>query len=264
MSGRLGAAVALTVTLAVATSAQQPAAPAGGRGAAPSPWASAPVDMTGYWVAVVTEDWEWRMVTPKKGDYASVPLSPEGRKLADQWDVSRDGSCEAFGAAALMRTPTRLHITWQDPNTLKIDTDAGQQTRLFRFAAAGAAPAAPGERTLQGVSVADWDRTGGAAIGPFGAGGGQRGGGRGGSQWAPLRVVTTNMRGGWLRRNGVPYSEATQLTEHFIRFADGADEWLSVVARVEDPRYLTQAFVTSSQFRREADGSKWKPSPCRA
>jgi hypothetical protein len=265
----VGAAAALAMTLGVAIAAQQPPGPPGGRGrgaAPPSPQAGAPVDMTGSWVSVITEDWEWRMVTPRKGDYASVPLSPEGRKIADAWDVSRDGACDAYGAAGLMRLPLRLRITWQDANTLKIETDAGQQTRLLRFETpAPAVTAAAAERTLQGVSVADWDRSGGAAIGPFGAGGGVRGGGagRGGARWAPLRVVTTGLRGGWLRRNGVPYSDATQLTEYFIRFADGPDEWMTVVSRVEDPRYLTQPFITSSQFRREADGSKWKPSPCR-
>jgi hypothetical protein len=262
MSFRLGATALLVASLVTTMAAQQPGPPAGGRGGAqPSPWATAPVDLTGYWVSVVTEDWQWRMVTPKKGDYASVPMSAEGRKIADQWDISKDGSCEAYGAAGLMRMPTRLHITWQDPSTLKIETDAGQQTRLLRF---GAPPAAGGERTLQGHSVAEWDRGGGGGIGAFGGGGrGGRGGG-GATTWAPLKVTTTNLRGGWLRKNGVPYSEATQLTEHFVRFGDGPEEWFSVITRVEDPRYLSQPFITSSQFKREPDGSKWKPSPCKA
>ena len=68
-----------------------------------TPQASAPIDLTGYWVSIVNEDWRWRMVTPPKGDYASVPISPEGRKVADTWDASKDGSCLAFGAAGLMR-----------------------------------------------------------------------------------------------------------------------------------------------------------------
>ena len=113
--------------------AQQP--PAGGRGAqAPqTPSASAPIDLTGYWVSVVNEDWRWRMVTPPKGDYASVPMTDEARKVADTWDVSKDGQCDAYGAAGLMRMPTRLHITWEGDNVLKIETDAGQQTRRLLF-----------------------------------------------------------------------------------------------------------------------------------
>ena len=88
--------------------------PGGGRGqqTRQAPRAAAQIDLTGYWVSVVNEDWRWRMVTPPKGDYSSVPMTDEARKLADAWDVSKDGRCEAYGAAALMRMPTRLHITW--------------------------------------------------------------------------------------------------------------------------------------------------------
>jgi hypothetical protein len=79
-----------------------------------------------------------------------------------------------------------------------------------------------------------------------------------------LKVVTTGMRPGWLQKNGVPYSENTTVTEHFIRFADEGDEWFTVVTIVEDPTYLTQSFITSTNFKREADGSKFKPIACRA
>ncbi len=95
--------------------------------------AEAPVDLTGYWVSVVTEDWPWRMHTPAKGDYASIPLNAEGRRVADLWTDAQDGSCLAFGAAAVLRMPTRVHITWADDSTLKIETDNGAQTRLFHF-----------------------------------------------------------------------------------------------------------------------------------
>src|SRR5579863_4442007 len=90
-----------------------------GRGGPPpaalTPKANAPEDITGYWVAVVTEDWRFRMVTPAKGDYASVPLSPEGRRVADTWDPAKDEAagdqCKSYGAAAIMRVPGRVHIT---------------------------------------------------------------------------------------------------------------------------------------------------------
>src|SRR5256714_13567944 len=98
---------------------------------APTPRAASPIDLTGNWVSLVTEDWRFRMVTPPKGDYASVPLNAEGRKVADTWDPAKDRTdgnvCRAYGAGAIMRMPTRLHITWQDANTLKVETDAGQQ-----------------------------------------------------------------------------------------------------------------------------------------
>src|SRR6187397_2900786 len=130
--------------------AQPPAAPAAQPPATPR--ARAPIDLTGYWVSIVNEDWRWRMVTPPKGDVASVPLNPEGTKVANSWDPATDGSCLAYGAAGLMREPTRVHITWQDDRTIKIETDAGQQTRLLRFDG-GAAPA---QRSLQGHSLAQW------------------------------------------------------------------------------------------------------------
>src|SRR5262249_40757498 len=99
--------------------------------------AGAPIDLTGYWVSVVTEDWRYRMVTPKKGDFASVPLNAEGRKVVEAWDPAKDvasgGGCKAYGAAAVMRVPGRPHGPWQDDTTLKIENDAGQQTRLLHL-----------------------------------------------------------------------------------------------------------------------------------
>ena len=226
-----------------------------GQQQAQTPEAAAPIDLTGYWVSIVNEEWRWRMVTPPKGDYASVPLNDEGRKVADTWTPAMDGRCEAYGAGGLMRMPTRVHITWQGPNTLKIETDAGTQTRLFQFAEAR--PSA--ERSLQGQSVASWEVAGGG-----GRGGRGGGGGRGGPRFGSLKVVTTNLRQGWLRKNGVPYSENTVVTEYFDRFkSTNGDEWFFVTTVVNDPKYLQQEFVTSSHFKKEPDGSKWSPSTCK-
>jgi len=229
-------------------------APPGARGGGPaSARTAAPIDLTGYWVAIVNEDWRWRMVTPPPGDFPGIPLNPAGQKLARSWDPATDGSCQAFGAAALLRMPTRLHITWADENTLSIETDNGQQTRLLHF---GGEPS--GRPSLQGYSSAEWLRPGGRGRGGFGP----RGGGppTGGS----LQVVTTRLSGGWLRRNGVPYSAETTVTEYFDRFPVPDDgEWFAVTTVVEDPTYLRTRFVTSSHFRREADDSGWDPRPCR-
>jgi len=211
---------------------------------------TAPHDLTGYWVAFVTEDWRWRMVTPPKGDYISIPLSDEGRRVAFQWDPKTDGSCKAYGAAGLLHIPTRLNISWQGDDVLKVESDAGQQTRLLRFAPTSA----PGARSLQGYSVAEWE--------PLGAGGAP---GRGGGP-APraLKVVTTNLLEGWLRKNGIPYSDQTTLVEHWDRVAfPNGDVWLTVSQYVSDPKYLTGDYTTSMHFKHEPDGSKWRPSPCR-
>ena len=248
--GRVLAAVLVVAMMAPAVLAQR------GRAAGPGPQAaqpaqtSAPIDLTGYWVSIVNEDWRWRMVTPPKRDVAGVPLNGEGRKVADSWDPATDGSCLAYGAAALMRMPTRLHITWEDENTLRIDTDAGTQTRRLLFNTATAPPAV---KSLQGFSRAEWERVAVRGAAPGGA-----------PASGNLKVVTTNLTGGWLRKNGVPYSDQATVIEYIDRFAAaGNSEWLVVTTAVTDPKYLTQDFVTSTHFRREADGSKWDPTACR-
>jgi hypothetical protein len=238
--------LALFIAASLRAAAQQPAQTQ----AAQTPRAAAPIDLTGYWVSVVTEDWRWRMLTPPKGDYASVPLNVEGRKVADMWDPAKAASdgCKAYGAAGIMRMPGRLHITWENDTTLKIDTDAGRQTRLLRF---DATEKPTGAASWQGLSVASWEL-------PGGRGGRGAAAPRGGS----LKVVTTNLRAGYLRKNGVPYSENAVVTEYFDPHAAYGTEWFTVTTIVDDPRYLTQTFITSSHFKREPDGAKWTPAPC--
>jgi len=225
------------------------------------PRESAPIDLTGQWVAIVNEDWRWRMVTPPKGDYGSIlTLNARGREVADQWEPSQDGSCRAYGAAGLLRMPTRLRIEWDGDDVLRLQTDAGQQTRLLRFAAPGLPQLAAAAPSLQGSSTAQWIRTlpGIGAMG-FGAPGARPP--PGGS----LQVTTTNLSEGWLRRNGVPYSEQTVLNEFFDRFAaPNGEEWLVVTTIVADPVYHNGRFITSSHFKRESGNAKWNPRDCRA
>jgi hypothetical protein len=211
------------------------------RGATPAnAKTAAPIDLSGYWVSVISEDWRFRMVTPPKGDYQTVPMTNEARQVADAWNPAADeaagNQCKAYGAAGIMRVPGRIHVTWQDDNTLRMDTDAGTQTRVFQFAAApkGAQP------SWQGSSAATWDMPG-----------------------RSLKVVTTNLRPGYLRRNGVPYSENAVLTEYFeLAPLPNGGQVLLVTAIVDDPRYLQTPFIVSSQFKKEGDGSKWDPTPC--
>jgi len=277
--------LAFIAALGVSTAAQQPGR--GGRGAPPpqTPQQQAPVDLAGWWVSVVTEDWRWRMVTPKKGDYASMPVNDEGRKVADAWDPAKDeregNACKAYGAAAIMRVPTRLHITWQDDSTLKIDADAGTQTRILRFGDTAIAAAEP---SWQGRSKASWEflgavgggRGGGGGGGGFGGGGGGFNAGPGGGgaaanapppgpRYGSLKVVTDKLKPGYLRKNGVPYTENAVVTEHFDRQTEkNGDVWFTVTAIVEDSKYLNGPYITSSGFKQERDGSKWHATPCTA
>ena len=210
--------------------------------------ALAPYDLTSYWVSIVTEDWRWRMLTAPRGDYTSVPLTPAARAVAGGWDREADvragNACRPYGAGGIMRVPGRLRIEWQDDDTLRVDTDAGTQTRLFHFG--DFAPSV--EPSWQGDSVARWDFTGGAR-GQAPTGG-------------SLRVVTTGLKPGYLRWNGVPYSEDAVITEYYDRHSAFGQEWLTVTSVVEDPLYLTEPFITSTDFRREPDGSRWSPTPC--
>jgi hypothetical protein len=239
----------LTLLLALSPSIH---AQRGGRGGGPPavPKAAAPIDITGYWVSIVTEDWRYRMMTPAKGDFPSIPLNPEGVKAANEWDPAKDeaagNQCRAYGAGAIMRVPGRLHITWQDDNTLKIEMDNGEQTRLFRF---GGVPAQTGEASWQGDSLAQWEFAGGRATG------------RGGD----LKVVTTHLKPGYLQKNGVPYSANAVVTEHFdLTHEPDGTSWLIVTTLVDDPRYLARSFQRSTHFRKQADGKGWDPTPCSA
>jgi hypothetical protein len=242
------AAVFLAMPLAAQQTAPAPAPPS-------TPRTAAPIDLTGTWVSLVTDEWRWRMTTPPRGDYISLPLSDEGRRVADGWTPSLDGSCKAYGAGGVMWMPTRLRIAWDGDQTLKVETDAGQQTRRLEFDAARA----PGPRSLQGFSMAAWEAIGGAPAmrngarisGPAPAGG-------------ALRVVTTNLSEGWLRRNGATYSESTTITEFWDRMSfPNGDEFLVVTIVLNDPKYLASDYTRSAHFKREPDASKWHPSPCR-
>jgi hypothetical protein len=186
-----------------------------------------------------------------------------------------------------MRQPGRVRVSWQDDQTLKMEFDAGTQTRLMHFDQAAKPPA---QRTWQGHSVAVWEGpgvgrglptgdgradprvTGGGLLGrdlPGGGGSGLRGGPpprqqaqlqRGGN----LKVTTTGFREGYLRKNGVPYSEQASITEYIHRLPThpNGDSWMHVVTIVEDPRYLTQPFYTSTHFRLEPDDARFSPTPC--
>jgi hypothetical protein len=290
---RLSASVPLCVVITWAlvvlgqsdTTAQRGGGPAG----PPRPArAIAPIDLTGTWVAVISEDWRWRMATPPPRDVASVPVNAEGRKAAASWNLEADNAagnqCRAFGVGGLMRQPGRIRISWQDDTTLKLEFDAGTQTRLLHFDRA----AQPGsDKTWQGFSVADWQGpgvgrgappvgdarvTGGGVLAPSVPGGGGRGlrGGPPPRQQAQinfggdLKVVTTNFREGYLRKNGVPYSEQATITEYIHRLPThpNGDNWLHVTTIVEDPRYLSQPFYTSTHFRLEPNDASFAPTPC--
>ena len=238
-------ALAFVAVLALDVEAQT----RGARSTAASARAAAPFDLTGQWVAIISEDWRWRMITPPKGDIVSIPLSLKGQETAEAWDPARDEAageqCKAYGAPGLMRGPIRMRVSWQDDNTLKLETDYGIQTRLLRFATSAAGP-----RSWQGHTSAEWI---------------VRGGGRGAPRFGSLKTVTTNLRAGYLRKNGVPYSERAVFTEHWdVHSLPSGDKYLVNTNVVDDPVYLQAPFQTAIHYKLERDTSKWDPTPCDA
>jgi len=240
--------------LLVAQAGLQAQGRGGGRGGPPAaPKAAAPIDLTGYWVSVVTEDWRYRMVTPAPGDYQGVPMTQAALKIADAWDPAKEEAsgdvCKSYGAPSILRVPEHLHITWQDDQTMKMETDAGKQTREFHF---GNWKAPEGPHTLQGDSTAEWEVQGG-------------GRGRGGAANGTMKVTTSNLKAGFLRKNGVPYSDNANLTEYYDLVKERNGDTLMVVTIVVvDPMYLRESFVISSHFKKLAGDTGWNPTACSA
>lgn len=245
VSRRVLVAALLATFLATACFAQDaPTRPATAK-------ATAGIDLTGYWVSVIVDDLRFHL-TPQKGDLAYLPLNEEGKRVAMLWDPDKDISqgnvCKAYGAIGLMQQPGRLHVSWSDDNTLRIDADAGTQTRVLHF---GPAASSGGPASLQGYSEARWEGVR--------AGRGVR------MQAKPdsLTVVTRNMIPGYLRKNGVPYSAKAVLTEYFnILGGPDSQTYLSVTMMVDDPTYLAAPHLSTNMFKKIPDASGWDPTPC--
>lgn len=222
------------------------------------PRVQAPYDLTGDWVSLVTQNWRYRMVVPAHGDYAGIPINARGERFANSWnpaaDIAAGKQCEAYGAPNLMQIPERLQISWQDDETLRVDTDAGRQTRLLHFESAPSAVTLAA--SLQGYSSARWQLF--SLSNSFGADAGPGKGDRYGS----LVVTTDHLLPGLLRKNGVPYGAQTQMSEYWrVQALDGA-QWLMISTSVKDPEYLSAPYVYDSIFQREPDASQRDPSPC--
>src|SRR5262245_60563224 len=186
------------------------------------------------------------MVTPKKGDYTRVPMTPAARQIADTWDPAKDDAageqCRGYGAPGVMRLPGRLRISWVDDQTLKMELEAGSQVRTFHFNAAPATDA-----TWQGQSRAAWQYT----VNP--------------PRTGELKVVTNRLRPGYLRKNGVPYGANTTMTEYYHRMtAPNGDVWLTIVAEIVDAENLRDPFVQSTHFKKLAANATFKPEACEA
>jgi hypothetical protein len=261
------AAAALLLLSPAYLVAQRGAQAGRGRGAAPAPAPTAqgvaPIDLTGYWVSIIVDEWRFR-VSPQKGDISYLPLNNEARQIANAWDPAKDEAdgkaCKAYGAVGVMQRPGRLHITWDNPTTLKIDADAGTETRLLHF---GPATPSRGEATWQGYSTAQWRVNGRVLIDTGGLGFVPALRQNQTTQSGTLKVVTTNLMAGYIRKNGVPYSGNAVLTEYFNRLTGQQnDTYIAVTATVDDPTYLTGPFIRTYTFKKLPDATGWEPTPC--
>jgi len=256
----------------------------------------APIDLTGYWTSVVTEDWHVRMLMPSKGDFGSgvagtienpgvgfvgagpnpsaqgnIPYNTTGAQVAMKWDPAKDeaegNACKAYGAAGIMRLPTHLRITWQEENTLKVEADYGTQTRLFHFGP----PASEGRldysnatffpsRALAFQPPAGVEPSGqGYSIASWTIVSGGGNVEKGGS----LKVVTSRLKPGYYWKNGMPYTGNAALTEYFrIMELPDRSQWIRFTQIVDDPEYLTQPWIVNYAFKKLPDASKWSPTPC--
>ena len=199
------------------------------------------------------------MVTPRPNDYQNIPLRPVGIQIMAAWDPAKDTAaglqCKSYGAPIIMNVPEHVHITWQDEQTLKLETDAGEQTRLFHFAPSPAE--AQGPRTWQGYSEAAWQ------LPPRGRGAVSK------PAWGDLKVTTSNLKAGYLRKNGVPYSEQAQVLEDLdlVRIPEAnGQQWVMMIdtETVTDPVYLTRTLLTTAQFLKQPSDAGWEPSACSA
>ena len=286
------------LAIALACFSGSPLVHAQGRGGGPPPTAKAmaPIDLTGYWTAVITEDWHVRMLMPSKGDFGSgaagtienpgvgfigagpnpsaqgnIPYKAAAAQAAMKWDPAKDeaegNACKAYGAPGIMRLPTHLRIGWQDDDTLKMEADYGTQTRIFHFGPPpdrgrldyGNATFVPPLVTKVEPPAGLEPSWQGYSMASWTIMGGSGAFARGGS----LKVVTTHLKPGYYWKNGMPYTGNAALTEYFrVMELPDRSQWIRFTQIVDDPEYLTQPWIVNYAFRKLPDGSKWTPTPC--
>jgi len=185
-------------------------------------------DLSGNWAALYHEDQPHRIPGPDLGDYTGLPLNDAGRLKADSWDASiltlREHQAKPHPSTYSLRGPANIRITRQlDPVTQ--DTIAyelfgtfGQATRMI-WLDGRSHPPGYAAHTWAGFSTGRWDGN-------------------------ALEVVTSHLKAGWIQRNGAAHSDQATMTERFIRHGN----YLTVVTVVDDPIYLEEPFIRSTNW----------------
>lgn len=195
---------------------------------ASSSTAFAQKDLSGMWGQRFHEDLPERGGGPEIGDYTGLPVNDAARLRADTWDADKwtvpERQCEPHPADYGPRGPASLRI-WSvvDPISQEVTewhvTVMWQLQERIIYMDGRPHPSPNAPHTWQGFSTGEWEGD-------------------------MLKVTTTHLKEGWVRRNGLPRSDQAVLTEYFIR----NDDYLTLVTAVDDPVYLTEPLVRTSDW----------------
>lgn len=194
--------------------------------------AQAEVNLSGVWSGTYAEDWPDRFPGPELGDYGGLPLNDANRMRAKSWSASLlalpEYQCRvhpadyanSFADIRIREERDRWseeliaihlqHFAWQTRRTIWMD---GREH-----------PPEYAQHTSMGFSTGEWE--------------GHK-----------LKVTTTHLKEGWLRRNGVARSDLATVTEYFIRHGDV----LSWTVIVDDPVYLEEPFIRNRDYEYSED-----------
>ena len=202
--------------------------------------ALAQVDFSGEWAPRFYEDQLERVPGPELGDYLGIPINDADRMRGDTWSASLltlpEWQCRPHSADYIWRGPSNLRI-WKEVDPVTRQTTAFHAEWLRSidrpiYLDGRAHPPEYAERTWAGFSTGKWDGD-------------------------VLNVTVTHVKEGYVRRNGLARSEKAKLTENWIRHGD----WLTVVTYVDDPVYLTEPFVRSTDYELDVH-QQIPPYPC--
>src|SRR5216684_1820760 len=204
---------------------------------------SAPgLDLAGNWGPVFHEDAPERGPGPELVNYLGIPITDRARLGGLSYDASRftlpEHQCEVHSVQYIYRGPLNLRI-WEERDpvsqaliAIKQYIDNYEQTRTI-WMDGRPHPSEYAAHTWMGFSTGKWEGN-------------------------ALTVTTTHIKMGWIMRNGVPASDRTTLSEHFIRHGD---HLLDVIV-VNDPVYLSEPFIRTQDWRLNLNGEPNAWGPC--
>jgi len=184
-------------------------------------------NLSGVWVGNYSEDYPDRLPGPELGDYGGLPINDADRLRAQSWSAS---------LIALPEYQCRVHPSdyassfaniriWEERDPISEQLIAiriqhfAWQTRRTIWMDGREHPPAFAQHTAMGFSTGEWN----------------------GHQ---LKIKTTHLKEGWLRRNGVARSDQATVTEYFIRHGD----YLTWTVIIDDPVYLEEPFIRNRDY----------------